>query len=60
MDWKAIVILGVVLIIFVTTFIINQKTKKPDGCEISEQCSTCQMTNCYVKNKQKNGENHER
>ena len=60
MDWKAFVLLGVVLVIFFVSFIANQKTKKPDGCEISDHCSNCQMTNCYIKNNQKNGEKHER
>lgn len=57
---KAIIILCVVIILFIGTYLLNKKVPKPDGCEISEKCKTCQMTNCYVKKKITEGENNER
>ena len=60
MDLRAITVLGVVLVIFFTSFVLNTKIKKPDGCEISNNCSNCKLDNCYMKNKRKNGEIHER
>lgn len=60
MDYRAIIVLGIVLVIFFVTFILNMKIKKPDGCEISSNCSKCKLENCYMKNKIKTGEKYER
>lgn len=57
---KAIIILLAVIILFVVTYVLNKRIPKPDGCEISEKCKTCTMSNCHVKNNIKKGDNNER
>ncbi len=33
--------------IYLLTYFLNKKTKKPEGCEIvSENCHSCQVTSC--------------
>ncbi|MBQ8292396.1 MAG: hypothetical protein IJX78_01160 [Bacilli bacterium] len=56
---KTIIILGIVIILFIGTYILNKRVPKPDGCEISEKCETCGMTNCFVKKKISEGEQNE-
>ncbi len=42
--------IGVVLVsiaLFIGTFLLNKKTKKPDGCEnLDETCAGCQLIQC--------------
>ena len=60
MTLKTVIILSLVIILFIGTYLLNNKVPKPDGCEKSDKCSTCQMKNCYVKNNITEGEKHER
>lgn len=55
---ETIIILGIVIILFVTTYVLNKRIPKPDGCEISDKCASCTMTNCYVKKNETIGENN--
>jgi hypothetical protein len=55
---EAIIILLVVIIIFIVTYLLNKRIPKPDGCELSDKCETCQNTSCYVKNNERTGENN--
>ena len=51
--------IGVVLVcvaLFVGTYLLNKKTKKPEGCEdVSEHCEGCSLVNCshHPENKEK-------
>ena len=58
--------IGVVLVcigLFICTYLLNKRTKKPDGCEnLEENCSGCQLTQCSHhpnKKEQKGEENND-
>lgn len=51
----AIGIIAIIIIVYVLTYAINEKTKAPEGCEeltASEACSTCSVGGCAVKTKE--------
>ena len=59
--------IGVVVVcvfLFIGTYILNKRTKKPEGCDTLD-CEGCSMTSCShhpekQKNKEKEGEeNHD-
>ncbi|HHU55314.1 MAG TPA: hypothetical protein GXZ48_01290, partial [Acholeplasmataceae bacterium] len=37
------------IILFITTFILNRKTKAPKGVEVPEKCHSCVSTSCIIK-----------
>lgn len=41
------IVLGVV-VLFLVTFILNQKTKVPEGVELPDKCQTCPSTTCII------------
>lgn len=52
----AIGIIALIIVIYVLSYVMNEKTKAPEGCEdltASEACSTCSVGGCSVKNKDK-------
>ncbi|MDD6302587.1 MAG: hypothetical protein PUA56_04745 [Bacillales bacterium] len=51
MQFEEILIsIGIVLVcvaLFVGTYLLNKKTKKPEGCEnLEENCSGCSLVGC--------------
>ncbi len=52
---------GVVLVcigLFIGTYLLNKRTKKPDGCEnLDETCQGCQLTECSHHPSKKQEEN---
>ena len=42
-------IIGGVLLLFISTFIMNNRTKAPEGVELPEKCHSCLSTACAVK-----------
>jgi hypothetical protein len=42
-------IIGGVLILFIGSFILNKRTKAPQGIEIPEKCHSCLSSSCIVK-----------
>ena len=58
---KVFASIGVVLVciaLFIGSFLLNKKTKKPDGYEnLDETCSGCQLTQCSHHPNQKQEEN---
>jgi hypothetical protein len=55
--------IGIVVIcvlLFVGTYLLNKRTKKPDGCEdIEENCAGCAISTCshHPENKKEEKEN---
>lgn len=53
----SIVVVIVCVFLFVGTYILNKRTKKPDGCiDTSQYCEGCSLTECSHhpdKNKEK-------
>lgn len=50
----SIVIVIVCVFLFIGTYILNKKTKNPEGCEeISENCSACTISSCSHTPKEK-------
>ena len=48
MNWKLILGIGllvVIIVIYIVTYAINEKVKKPEGCEDIE-CNSCNAKNC--------------
>lgn len=56
----SIVVVIVCVFLFVGTYILNKRTKKPDGCiDTSQYCEGCSLTECSHhpdKNKEEEGE----
>ena len=48
--WDVLKSIGIVIIcvlLFVGTYLLNKRTKKPEGCEdMSEHCEGCSIVNC--------------
>lgn len=44
---QGIIILGLVVLFF-GSFILNKKTKVPEGVELPEKCQTCPSTTCII------------
>ena len=48
--WDVLKSIGIVVIcvlLFVGTYLLNKRTKKPEGCEdMSEHCEGCSIVNC--------------
>lgn len=38
-----------VLVLFIGSFILNKRTKAPEGIEIPEKCHSCLSSTCIVK-----------
>ena len=50
-----VIIVGLLIAMFITCFLLNKKTPKPEGCEnIDENCEGCQITSCShrIENKE--------
>ncbi|MGI6713469.1 MAG: hypothetical protein ACOX3K_00125 [Bacilli bacterium] len=46
----AIAIVGGLFALFLLGFLLNKKTKKPEGCEdLSAHCQSCQIEGCAVR-----------
>ena len=42
-----VVIIGLLIAMFITCFLLNRKTPKPKGCEdLEAECETCPITTC--------------
>lgn len=55
----AFLVLSGCILLFILIYVLNAKTKKPDGCdEPSEECEGCKVTLCR-NNPQKKDENKE-
>lgn len=51
-----IIIIGVLIAMFITFFLLNRKTPRPEGCEdLDAECETCPITTC-LKNSSKKEE----
>ena len=51
-----VVIIGLLIAMFITCFLLNRKTPKPKGCEdLEAECETCPITK-YIKNSSKKEE----
>ena len=49
-----IVVVGLLIVIFVVSFMLNKNTPKPEGCEdLEAECETCSNTACLKNNSQK-------
>ena len=49
-----IITIGLLIVIFVVSFILNKSTPKPEGCEDLEAgCETCTNTACLKHDSQK-------
>ena len=49
----AVIVLGTLIILFITCFLLNRKTPKPAGCEeLDAECETCPIKSC-LKNTNK-------
>lgn len=44
-----LLIIAGVLILFIGSFILNKRTKAPEGIEIPEKCHSCLSSSCIVK-----------
>ncbi|MDD3865311.1 MAG: hypothetical protein WC479_06320 [Candidatus Izemoplasmatales bacterium] len=59
----AALILIALIGIYVGFYLLNQKTKPPEGCEIPDDflsCGGCKSSTCLVKTKPKTGDNHDK
>ena len=51
-----IIIIGVLIAMFITFFLLNRKTPRPEGCEdLDAESETCPITTC-LKNSSKKEE----
>ena len=51
-----VLIVGILIVLFITCFLLNRKTPKPEGCEdLEAECETCPITTC-LKNTSKKEE----
>ena len=49
-----IFIVGLLIVMFITCFLLNKKTPKPKGCEdLEAECETCPITTCLKKSSKK-------
>lgn len=46
--WIQGLIIAGVVILFLVTLILNQRTKTPEGTVLPEKCQTCPSTTCIV------------
>ena len=44
-----LLIIGGVILLFIFSFVLNKRTKAPDGVEIPDDCHACFSTSCAVK-----------
>lgn len=44
----AFLIIAVLVFLYIGAFLLNKKTKKPDGCEDVTGCSSCSVTSCAL------------
>lgn len=42
----AVIFLTILIGIYITTYILNNKTPKPEGCEELAECSACHNFTC--------------
>lgn len=45
---QTLIVIGSILL-FIGTFLLNRKTKVPDGIEALDKCNTCVSVDCVVK-----------
>lgn len=49
-----VVIVGLLIGLFIVSFLLNKKTPKPEGCEdLEAECSTCPITTCLKNTSEK-------
>ena len=49
-----IIIIGVLIAMFITFFLLNRKTPRPEGCEdLDAECETCPITTCLKNSSNK-------
>ena len=54
----ALIVFTVVSILFIVTYVLNKRTPKPENCkELPNECKTCKVEFCALKNKTKEEEN---
>ena len=54
--FATVLIIGVLIAMFITFFLLNKKTPRPEGCEdLDAECETCPITTC-LKNSSKKEE----
>ena len=54
--FATVIIIGLLIAMFITFFLLNRKTPKPKGCEdLDAECETCPITTC-LKNSSKKEE----
>lgn len=41
-------IIAGVIILFLVTLILNQRTKTPEGVKLPDKCQTCPSTSCVI------------
>lgn len=44
----AFLVVAVLVIIYIGMFLLNKRTKKPEGCEDATSCSGCSTTSCAL------------
>lgn len=50
---NAILFFIAIAAIYITSYLINQRTKKPKGSiELNEKCSSCNVRGCAIKPKE--------
>lgn len=55
----AVLIVLVLVGLFITSYLLNKKTPKPEGCqEITSSCSSCEISACSVRHEDYEGEKH--
>ena len=54
--FATVIIIGLLIAMFITFFLLNRKTPRPEGCEdLDAECETCPITTC-LKNSSKKEE----
>lgn len=54
--FATVLIIGILIAMFITFFLLNKKTPRPEGCEdLDAECETCPITTC-LKNSSKKEE----
>ena len=49
-----IIIIGVLIAMFITFFLLNRKTPRPEGCEdLDAECETCPIKSCLKNTSEK-------
>ncbi|MGI6644953.1 MAG: hypothetical protein ACOX28_04365 [Bacilli bacterium] len=49
----AILIVTLLGCLFAFAYLLNRRTKKPEGCEdVYKECETCTITSCHVRERE--------